>query len=194
MTRENARPAAGDMAGGAARGPHDAPDHAPDGAPGPVERALARAAELWALAGGALLCAVVLMNVWSVVASALAGAPFPGDFELTEMGVCVAAFAFLPHCQMSGANVTADIFTMGASRRWLAAFSLAGSLAALCFSALLLWRMWFGMTDQMTYGYTTAILQIPHWQAFALILPSLALLAAASAATLARDLRALLRS
>lgn len=151
---------------------------------GRAVRALRRATEIWALAGGAALLAVVLMNTWSAFAAAAFGTPFPGDFELTEMGVCIAAFAFLPYCQMTGANVTADIFTSGASPRWLAIFSLAASVVAFGFALLLIWRMWFGMLDQKTYAYTTTILQVPHWWAFLPILASLALLAAASLATL----------
>ncbi len=156
---------------------------------GRAARLLRKAIEAWALGGGLILLAVVLMNTWSVVASAVAGAPFPGDFEMTEMGVAVAAFAFLPYCQMTGADVTADIFTAGASRRWLAIFGLAASTTALLFALLLFWRMWFGMIDQETYGYTTTILQIPHWWAFAPILVSLALLAAASLLTLIENAR-----
>ena len=138
----------------------------------------------WALLGGVCLLAVVCINVISVVGGALFDRPFPGDFELTEVGVCVAAFTFLPYCQLTGGNVSADIFTAGASRRALAVFSFVGSLVALVFSGLLLWRMWAGMLDQKAYDYTTAILQFPHWMAFLPILLSLALLALAAAMTL----------
>lgn len=145
---------------------------------------LARAAITgWALLGGVVLLAVVLVNVASVV-GAVVWKPFPGDFELTEIGVAVAAFAFLPYCQLTGANVTADIFTAGASPRWLTLFSLLASVMALGFSLLMLWRMSFGMLDQKAYGYTTAILQFPHWLAYLPILLSLALLAVAALLTL----------
>jgi len=143
---------------------------------------------LWALAGGLLLLAVVAMNVASVLGAAF-GAPFPGDFEMTQVGVAVAAFAFLPWCQMTRANVSADIFTMRAGPHWIARFRLAGSLAALVFAALLFWRMGAGMADQREYGYTTAILGFPVWLAFVPILVSLALLALAAAMTLVEDLR-----
>lgn len=137
----------------------------------------------WALLGGLVLIAVVLMNTWSVIGNQFS-APFPGDFEMTEIGIAIAAFAFLPYCQLTGANVTADIFTSRASPRWIAVFALVASLAALGFSALLLWRMYAGMVDQKTYDYTTAILQFPHWIAYIPILISLALLALASLVTL----------
>lgn len=144
----------------------------------------------WALAGGIVLLCVVAVNMASII-GAMFGKPFPGDFELTEMGVAIAVFAFLPYCQLTGANVSADIFTAGASKRLIAFFTLLGSLTALGFACLLIWRMYFGMLDQKEYGYTTTILQIPHWMAFVPILVSLALLALAALVTLMRDTSAL---
>ena len=133
---------------------------------------------------------MVGVNMVSIIGSVF-GKPFPGDFELTEMGVAVAVFTFLPYCQLVGANVSADIFTSGASRRTIAFFTLLGSLVALGFACLLIWRMYFGMLDQKEYDYTTTILQIPHWIAFIPILVSLALLAVAAIVTLLRDASAL---
>jgi len=143
----------------------------------------------WAFFGGLLLLAVVLVNVVSVVGGVI-WKPFPGDFETTEVGVAVAAFAFLPYCQMTRANVTADIFTSWLSARAVAALTLVASLVAIGFSLLLLWRMWVGMLDQKAYGYTTAILQFPHWVAFIPILVSLALLCLAAIVTLLEDMQA----
>ncbi|MEX5729912.1 TRAP-type C4-dicarboxylate transport system permease small subunit [Rhodovulum iodosum] len=137
----------------------------------------------WAVLGGVLLLAVVAMNVLSVIGGVI-WKPFPGDFEMTQVGVGIAAFAFLPYCQLTGKNVTADIFTMGAAPRWIARFRLAASAVALLFALLLLWRMWLGMGDQREYGYTTTILQFPIWTAFVPILVSLGLLALAAAMTL----------
>ncbi|MEP3431283.1 MAG: TRAP transporter small permease [Roseibium sp.] len=144
----------------------------------------------WALLGGGVLLLVVAVNMASIIGSVF-GKPFPGDFELTEMGVAVAVFAFLPYCQLIGANVSADIFTANASKRSIAFLTLLGSLVALGFAGLLIWRMYLGLLDQKEYDYTTTILQIPHWMAFVPILISLALLAVAAFVTLARDLAVL---
>ncbi|ASJ73210.1 TRAP transporter small permease [Granulosicoccus antarcticus] len=141
---------------------------------------------IWALLGGAVLLAVIAINMLSVIGSVF-GRPFPGDFELTEMGVAIAAFAFLPYCQVTGANVTADIFTSRASPRWIAFLTLLGAVVALVFSVLLIWRMYFGMLDQKTYDYMTAILQVPQWIAFLPILISLALLALAAMTTIVEE-------
>jgi TRAP-type C4-dicarboxylate transport system permease small subunit len=153
-----------------------------DGA-GPARTGLARAVHRaclgWALAGGALLLAVVGVNVASVIGG-IFGRPFPGDFELTEIGVAVAAFSFLPLCRMTDADVTADIFTARASARWIARFRLAACAVALAVALILLWRMSEGMGDQREYGYVTAILSVPIWWGYAPILVSLALWAAAA--------------
>ncbi|MDF0595746.1 TRAP transporter small permease [Psychromarinibacter halotolerans] len=137
----------------------------------------------WAILGGLVLMAVVAVNVASVVGAAVFNAAVPGDFELTEVGVAVAAFSFLPYCQIAGLNVSADIFTARASKFWLSLFSLLGALVALGFGAILLWRMYYGMLDKQTYGETTAILSIPTWYGYLLVLPSLALLVLASVAS-----------
>ncbi len=142
----------------------------------------------WALLGGLVLAAVVLINVLSVIGG-IVWEPFPGDFEMTEVGVAVAAFSFLPYCQLTGANVTADIFTSKASPRWTGIFALLASLVALGFSLLLLWRMYYGLLDQKVYGYTTTILQFPQWIGFVPILMSLALLAVAALITLGEAAR-----
>lgn len=143
-----------------------------------------RLIEGWALLGGVLLLIIALMNTWSVISLAVFGFPVPGDFELVQMGVAVAAFSFLPYCQLKGANVTADIFTAGASRVTVAVFTLLAALVAAFFSVLLLWRMSDGMVSYMRFEEVTTILNIPLWIAFPPILASLALLVLAAAVTL----------
>lgn len=147
----------------------------------------------WAILGGLLLLAVALMNFASVVSFAVLNKSFLGDFEMTEIGVAVAAFSFLPFCQIAGLNVTADIFTAQASRVWLTVFSLLGALVALGFGWVMLSRMYAGAVDQWTYDATTATLQIPLWWGFAATLPSLALLVVASLTSLIDDIAALTR-
>ena len=143
-----------------------------------------RVIEGWALLGGALLVIIALMNTWSVISLAVLGYPVPGDFELVQMGVAVVAFSFLPYCQLKGANVTADIFTAGASRATVAAFTLLAAVVAAFFSIILLWKMSDGMVSYLRYREVTTILNIPQWIAFPPILASLALLVLAAGVTL----------
>ncbi len=157
---------------------------------GGVRAVLHRLATLWAVLGGLVLLALVLVNVASVVGAALFATPLPGDVELTEMGVAVAAFSFLPYCQLVGAHVVADVFTAGLGPRAKARLAVLGDAIALLFALVLLWRMSLGMLDQRAYGYTTAILGIPVWWAFVPVLASLLLLALAALERLVHHLRA----
>ena len=148
-----------------------------------------RIIEGWALLGGALLLAIVLMNTWSVVSLSALGFPVPGDFEMVQMGVAIAAFSFLPYCQLTGANVTADIFTSRASPRWVALFTLLAAVVAAIFSVILIWRMSDGLASYLEYEEVTTILNIPVWIAFPPILVSLALLIVASVITMVQAIR-----
>jgi TRAP-type C4-dicarboxylate transport system permease small subunit len=145
---------------------------------------LYRAVELWAVLGGAVLVGVVLMTTWSATSGVVLGRPLPGDVELTEMLTATAVFMFLPWCQLTGANVTADIFTARAGPRAVAAMRLLSALVALGFSTLLIWRMYEGLGDYREYVETTTILRIPVWYAYLPALASLAMLVLASIGSL----------
>lgn len=143
---------------------------------------------VWALLGGLLLIGIVLMTAYSATSNLLFNSPIAGDFEIVEMGVALAVFAFLPFCQLTKANVSVDIFTMRAGPRVRVLMSLLASLVAILFAILLLWRMSIGMSDYRQYEEYTAILGVPIWMAFPPILFSLFLLALASLITAAESI------
>ena len=155
---------------------------------------LARTAiRYWAILGGFLIIALVLMTTSSVISGFIFDKPFPGDFELVELGVAVAAFSFLPFCQLTGANVTVDIFTAWASPRLVDVFKLVSSLAAGAFGGLLITTMYDGMEYYRQYSEVTPILEVPIWSVFPPILFSLALLVIASLITFMEAIRDILR-
>lgn len=160
------------------------------GQPGALERferGVFAASRVWALMGGLVLLAVMLMTVLSVAMRAVLGFPILGDFELVEMGTAIAVFAFLPYCQQARGNVVVDVFTQKAPARMNAVLAATGSLLLTLFAVLLLWRMAWGGWDFYRYDEETTNLGIPRWWAFPPILVSLALWALVSAATFARD-------
>jgi TRAP-type C4-dicarboxylate transport system permease small subunit len=152
---------------------------------------LRRVIEGWALLGGLLLLAIALMTSYSAAAGWLFGKPLPGDVELVEMFTAISVFMMLPYCQLTGANVTADIFTAHAGKRTVAVLELVAALVALAFSLLLLWRMYEGLLDYRKYVETTTILKIPIWVAYPWALASLALLAVAALASVRKAARGL---
>ena len=144
----------------------------------------------WAIAGGFVLVCVVGVNTLSVIGG-IFWKPLPGDYELTEIGIAIAVFAFLPYCHLSGANVTADIFTSRASPGTLSLLRIIASLIAFCFASLLLWKMYEGMINRYDYRHTTAILLIPLWIAYVPILISLVLLILASMVTVKENIESI---
>lgn len=150
---------------------------------------LRRLIEVWALLGGLLLLAIALMTAWSAASGWLLGKPLPGDVELVEMLTAISVFMFLPYCQLTGANVTADLFTARAGPRLIAVLELVAASVALAFSLLLLWRMYAGLLDYRKYVETTTILHIPIWVAYPPALVSLALLAIAALVSIRSALR-----
>lgn len=135
-----------------------------------------RVIEYWALAGGIVLLGVALMTTWSAATGWVVGKPLPGDFELTQLLVSIAVFAFLPYCQLTDSNVTADLFTSKAGPRALAGFRLFATVIALTVAVVLLWRTTAGLLDYRKYVETTAILKVPIWWAYVPAVAALILL------------------
>ena len=143
----------------------------------------------WALLGGLILIALVLLTAASALTNLFLHKPVPGDYELVKHFVAVAVFAFLPYCQVTHANVTVDIFTEGMSDRAKAAMLLLSSVLAIVFALILLRQMSLGFRDYLRYPEMTATLHLPLWTAFPPMLVSLVLLLAASIVTAMEGVR-----
>lgn len=140
-----------------------------------------------------MLTGVVLLTATSVVLDMLFRRPLPGDFELVQMLVAQAAFAFLPWSQIRRGHVVVDLFTVRAPAWFQRGMQATGSLLMLLLALLLLWRMSIGALDYYdpVYPETTPILGLPVWLAFPPILVSLLFWALASVVTMLEDLHAL---
>ena len=156
---------------------------------GRLGRTLQRAATAVALIGGAILFALTLLTVISVIGRAAFSAPIPGDFELVEIGMAVAIFAFLPYCQIVRGNVIVDLFTTRASPRTRALLDAAGNLIYTAIAALLTWRGALGGLEVRGYGETTMVLRVPVWWGYVPAVLCLALLTLVCGYTTWRSLR-----
>jgi TRAP-type C4-dicarboxylate transport system permease small subunit len=163
-----------------------------DGPPGRFGRAVLSLSRAWALLGGLVLLAVMVMTVASVLLRATLGFPILGDYELVEIGTALAAFAFLPYCHQAGGNVLVDVFTDRAPEPFKHGLGAASSLALAAIALVLLWRMSLGGYDFWRYHEVTTNLEVPRWWAFPPILVSLALLALVALVVFAQELGAAL--
>lgn len=146
-------------------------------------------ARAMALLGGIVLTGVVLMTTVSIIGRSIDGfangdfleenfpvfaewlagiglGPVPGDFELVQVFVAFAIFAFLPICQLTGGHATVDIFERAmpkALNRYLLAFwEVLMALVIL----LIAWRLGLGFLEKLDNGQTTFFLQFPVWWSY----------------------------
>ena len=150
-----------------------------------VVRVIDRLARVFALAGGAVLCALSLLVVVSVCGRVMLGRPVPGDFEIVATGTAVAIFLCLPYCQLQRGNLIVDLFLSRWSTR---AVAWLDGLSAVLFgllSLLFAWRMSLGWRDAIAYEDVSIILGFPLWWAYPVAVASFLLLACACVVTAA---------
>ncbi|KRE00256.1 hypothetical protein ASE63_09260 [Bosea sp. Root381] len=148
-----------------------------------------RALRMVALLGGALLIALSATVVTSVtLRSDLVGsAGVPGDFELVQMATAIAAFCFLPWCQLRRGNIFVDTFTLKLPLRWQRRIDAGWDILYALVMALISWRLAVGARAAFATGENSMVLQVPSYLPIALC-SALALLVAAAAAVSARRL------
>jgi TRAP-type C4-dicarboxylate transport system permease small subunit len=149
-------------------------------------RALLRLARALALLGGALLLAMMVLSVWSIVGRRLFDAPVVGDYEWVQLGMAVAVSTFLPLTQMLRGHVIVDFFTLRAPEPVKRGLDALGSLLVAAAGALLAWRLGAGALAIRASGEESMLLGIPLWIAYAGMVPSFALLALAGLYTASR--------
>jgi TRAP-type C4-dicarboxylate transport system permease small subunit len=123
------------------------------------------AAEAVALIGGALLIALATMVVVSVtLRSDLVGAAgVSGDFELVQMATAVAAFCFLPLCQLRRGNIFVDTFTLRLPQGWCDRLDALWDVVYGLAMALIAWRLGVGARSALASGENTMVLQLPSY-------------------------------
>lgn len=150
--------------------------------PSRLHRLLEPVCRWFALAGGLVLVALIIMSLISLVGRKLFATPIRGDMELMEMGAAIAIAAFLPLCELHGRHIKADAFTLWAPDRVNRRLDIFAHLLMFLAAALLTWRTFLQMQDNMEYGDVSTLLSVPMWIPMMLLLPSLALLALAALA------------
>lgn len=135
-------------------------------------RAVDTLARLLALAGGAVLIALIVLTCVSIAGRALLPfdlglGPIRGIYDYTEIGMAMAIFAFLPIAQLREAHARVDLFGTMMPAALNLALDLLFNIAMLVVAAVGTWRLWLGMQDKLRFGETTLIAQIPVWQGYA---------------------------
>jgi len=159
-----------------------------------------RLSRLFALLGGLVLTALIVLTCISIVGRLANGVlhgdwieslapeftnyllelgvgPVNGDFELVETGMAFAIFAFLPICQLKSAHASVDIFTAALPLRINRLLRAVIEVVFASVLVLIAWQLFAGTLSKYNSGQTTFLLEFPVWWAYALSL--LAAIAAA---------------
>ena len=152
-----------------------------------------RVARVFALLGGLVLSALVILTCLSIVGRSLNSAlhsemvqsvagglankllamgvgPINGDFELVEVGMAFTIFAFLPFCQLNGAHASVDIFTARLPERANLLLRLVIEVVFAGVLILIAWQLFQGMESKRSSGQTSFLLQFPVWWGYAVAL------------------------
>lgn len=129
-------------------------------------------AQALALFGGAILLIIIVLTCVSIAGRAaiplnIGVGPILGIYDLTEIGMAAAVFAFLPLCQLRQAHAQVDLLEPAFSDTVNRLLNLLFNVAMFAAAAFGTWRLYLGMLDKLRFGETTLIAQIPVWQGYA---------------------------
>ena len=153
----------------------------PAGRPSLIEKLAA----VSAFAGGAILTAITLMAVASIVMRSLGFQPVQGDFELVQVALAGCIALMLPWCQLQGGNLTVDFFTVRLPKTMQRRLDALGAVLFALVMMLVTWRTCAGAISVKASNESTMILGFPLWIGYAAMIPGL-LLAGFAALQMAR--------
>lgn len=131
----------------------------------------------WAIGGGGVFCAIVLMSIVSIVGRKLVSTPIEGDMELLMMGAAVGSAAFLPLCEIEDHHVRVDALTNWMSESGRAVLDSIAHGLMVCVASLFAWRTALYAIETHKNMEVSQILLIPLWQPVLMMVPSFLLLA-----------------
>ena len=138
---------------------------------------LHRLSSAFAVGGGAVLIALVVLVVASIFGRAVFSRPVPGDFEIVAVGTAIAVFLFLPYCYLQRGNVAVDIFISRMPRRVQCVMDVIAASLFGVIAGLFAWRTVYGFADTLGNRDISMILGFPLWLAYPFGVASFTLLA-----------------
>ncbi|MCY4153409.1 MAG: TRAP transporter small permease [Aestuariivita sp.] len=152
--------------------------------------AIDRLARFFALLGGVVLSALIILTCLSIagrllhsflhgdflqkVLPSLSQSPLltrlgaiNGDFELVEVGMAFVIFAFLPLCQLRGSHAAVDVFSAMLPANANKVLNAIIATVFLVVLVIIAWQLFAGMQSKRNSGQTTFLLQFPIWWAYA---------------------------
>ncbi len=130
---------------------------------------LDRIAAGWAIAGGLLLLAIVLVtagNVGLYIVDRIAPGRFgvvSGYEEIARLLVSSAALMMFPYCQLKRGHVAVDVFTERLGRGMIGGIDRLVFVLTAALALFLAYWMLFGMLEAERGGLVSPVLNWPEW-------------------------------
>lgn len=141
-----------------------------------------QAPRLLAVAAGLCLVAMVTVITAGVVMRYVFSAPLLGVNEIVQMTAVALAMLALPQATAAMAHVRVDLFDKPLGRRGRLVGDLLSRGLVIWASWHLCTRAWAKLSEALTYGDATNMLQLPLWPAYAAVLLGVGLSALVMAA------------
>ena len=131
-----------------------------------------RLAAAWAVIGGLMLLAIVLVTTANAGAftldrlARLFGATvsgLPGYEDFVRLAVSAAALMLLPYCQLRRGHVAVDLFVRGLPARVRRRLDAATALAMAALALFLAYWMTVGLAETRADGVLSRVLGWPEW-------------------------------
>ncbi|AEF54087.1 hypothetical protein Mar181_1038 [Marinomonas posidonica IVIA-Po-181] len=127
---------------------------------------LERLANIFALTGGFMMLMLAIVTVASIIGRSTIGQSIVGDYEITEMGLGMAIFLFLPKCYQQRGHVVVDLFTAHCQPSTLRVLAIISDLVFTAVSFTFAYRMTLSGFEAKEYLEQSMLLALPTWWTF----------------------------
>ncbi|MGB3500261.1 MAG: TRAP transporter small permease [Mesorhizobium sp.] len=132
------------------------------------QRWFERLASVLAVIGGIFVLFAAILVTVSVTSRWLFLKPVPADYELVEVSIGIAVFAFLSYTQARSGHIAVDTFTLKLPARVNSVIDGLWDLLLAGFLGFFAWGLWTGGMSARGYGETLIQLPWPIWPVYIL--------------------------
>ena len=127
---------------------------------------LERLAYIFALTGGFIMLMLAIVTVASIIGRSTIGQSIVGDYEITEMGLGMAIFLFLPKCYQQKGHVVVDLFTAHCKPSTIRTLGIISDLVFTAVSFTFAYQMTLSGFEAKEYLEQSMLLALPTWWTF----------------------------
>ncbi|WP_191602436.1 TRAP transporter small permease [Marinomonas algicola] len=127
---------------------------------------LGRLSNVFALTGGFIMLSIAAVTVASIIGRSTMGQSIEGDYEITEMGLAMAVFLFLPECYIRKGHVIVDLFTSHCTPSTIHTLEIIGDLVFTVAVLTMAYRMSLSGLEAKEYLEQSMLLELPTWWTF----------------------------